>query len=87
MLNGSCGRDGIASIATLRGEIEAVPAVPIERAAELVELSVRTLYRRRGEFEYRVQKRHLYFTLRSIKAFIEEEQYNPTKSFDRLKKA
>jgi hypothetical protein len=66
----------------LRSDLENVPAVPIEQAADLLELSVRTLYRRRGEFEHRRHKRHLYFTLRGIKEHIEIEQYNPTASFD-----
>ncbi len=72
----------VASVVRLRTEIETVPAVPIERAAELLELSVRTLYRRRGEFEYRRRKGHLYFTVRGIQQYIELEQYNPTPSFD-----
>lgn len=72
----------LASIAKLRAELETVPAVPIERAAELLEVSVRTLYRRRSEFEHQRRKGHLYFTLRGIKQHIELEQYNPTPSFD-----
>jgi hypothetical protein len=71
-----------ASIAKLRVDLETVPSVTIERAAELLDLSVRTLYRRRREFEHKRQKRHLYFTLRGIKQYIEIEQYNSTTSFD-----
>ena len=72
----------IAVIAKLRTELEAVPAVPIEQAAELLELSVRTLYRRRGQFEHRRRKGHLYFTVRGIQQYVELEQYNPTPTFD-----
>jgi helix-turn-helix protein len=75
------GRD-LESITRLRVRLESVPAIPIEKAAELLDLSIRTLYRRRGEFEHRRHNRHLYFTLRSIKEHIEIEQYNPTPSFD-----
>ena len=73
---------GLASITKLRTQLETVPAVPIERAAELLELSVRTLYRRRAQFEHSRRKGHLYFTLRGIKQYIELEQYNPTLTFD-----
>jgi hypothetical protein len=79
--NSKQARD-LASVVKFRAELATVPAVPIEDAAELLELSVRTLYRRRGEFEHKRQKRHLYFTLRSIKEHIEIEQYNPTLRFD-----
>jgi len=72
----------IASLVRLRAELETVPAVSIEQAAELLELSVRTLYRRRSEFEHRRRKGHLYFTLRGIQQFIEVEQYHSTSSFD-----
>jgi hypothetical protein len=72
----------LASIAKLRTELETIPAVSIEQAAELLELSVRTLYRRRAQFEHKRRKGHLYFTLRSIKQYIELEQYNPAASFD-----
>jgi hypothetical protein len=66
----------------LRAELETVPAVPIEQAAELLEVSVRTLYRRRGQFEHRRCKGHLYFTMRGIRQYVVLEQYNPTPSFD-----
>lgn len=72
----------LASVAKLRAALESVPSVPIEKAAELLNLSVRTLYRNRSEFEYKRHKGHLYFTIRSIKEHIEIEQYNPTSSFD-----
>jgi hypothetical protein len=72
----------LASVIKLKTDLEAVPAVPIEQAAELLDISVRTLYRRRSEFEHKRSKRHLYFTLRSIKQHIEIEHYNPTSSFD-----
>ena len=72
----------LASITKLRAGLQSVPAIAIEQAAELLDLSVRTLYRRRSEFEHKRLKRHLYFTLRGIKQFIEIEQYNPTASFD-----
>jgi hypothetical protein len=71
-----------AAVLKLRQELERLPAVPIEEAAILLNMSVRTLYRRRAEFEHRRQRRHLYFTLRGIKQHIEIEQYNPTSSFD-----
>jgi hypothetical protein len=72
----------IAAVLRLRQELERLPAVPIEEAATLLNMSVRTLYRRRAEFEHRRQRRHLYFTLRGIKQHIEIEQYNPTPPFD-----
>jgi len=72
----------LASVARLRSEIETVLAVKIEEAAELLDVSVRTLYRRRSQFEYKRCKGHLYFTVRSIKQYVEIEQYNPTPSFD-----
>jgi len=72
----------LASIARLRAELETVPSVSIEQAAELLEVSVRTLYRRRGQLEHRRRKGHLYFTVRGIQQYIELEQYNPTPSFD-----
>ena len=72
----------IASITKLRTELETLPAVPIEQASELLQVSVRTLYRRRGEFEHRRRRGHLYFTLRGIRQYIEIEQYNPTPTFD-----
>ena len=78
----NAGNPYLASVLKLRSDLENVPAVPIEQAADLLELSVRTLYRRRGEFEHKRHKRHLYFTLRGIKEHIEIEQYNPTSSFD-----
>ena len=76
------GVPDLAAIANLRGELDAIPAVSIEKAAELLEVSVRTLYRRRAEFEHRRRKGHLYFTLRSVRQYLELEQYNPTLSFD-----
>jgi hypothetical protein len=72
----------LASVTKLRAALESVSAVPIEQAAELLDVSVRTLYRRRSEFEHKRLKGHLYFTLRGIKQYIEIEQYNPTTSFD-----
>ena len=72
----------LTPLVKLRAELETVPAVPIEQAAELLEVSVRTLYRRRGQFEHRRQKGHLYFTVRGIQQYVELEQYNPTPSFD-----
>jgi hypothetical protein len=72
----------VAPVAQLRAELETIPAVPIEQAAELLEVSVRTLYRWRGQFEHRRRRGHLYFTLRSIRQYIELEQYNPTPLFD-----
>lgn len=72
----------LASLVKLRAELETVPAVPIEQAAELLDVSVRTLYRRRGQFEHRRRKGHLYFTVRAIRQYVELEQYNPTPSFD-----
>lgn len=70
-----------ASIAKLRTELENTPSVKIERAAELLGVSVRTLYRRRYEFEHRRQGGHLYFTLRSLRQHV-IQQYHPTTSFD-----
>ena len=72
----------VAALENLRHNIERPPAVPIEDAAKLLQMSVRTLYRRRAQFEHRRQHRHLYFTLRGIQEHIEMEQYNPTASFD-----
>ena len=72
----------LALITKLRTELETLPAVPIEQASELLQVSVRTLYRRRGEFEHRRRRGHLYFTLRGIRQYIEIEQYNPTPTFD-----
>ena len=72
----------LASLVKLRAELETMPAVPIEQAAELLEVSVRTLYRRRGQFEHRRHKGHLYFTVRGIQQYVELEQYNPTPTFD-----
>jgi len=86
LASGTCITPGteeqIASVVRLRCELERPPAVPIEQAASLLNISVRTLYRRRAEFEHRRQKRHLYFTLRGIQEHIEIEQYNPSPSFD-----
>ncbi len=70
-----------ASVLKFRRELEDLPAVPIEEAARLLKKSVRTLYRRRANFEYKRVKRHLYFTLRSIREQIELE-YNPTAVYD-----
>jgi hypothetical protein len=72
----------LTPLVRLRAELETVPAVPIEQAAVLLELSVRTLYRRRGQFEHRRHRGHLYFTVRGIQQYVELEQYNPTPSFD-----
>ena len=72
----------VASVVKFRAELETVPAVSIEQAAELLEVSVRTLYRRRGQFEHRRSKGHLYFTVRGIQQYVELEQYNPTPTFD-----
>ena len=72
----------VAAVVRLRQDLERPPAVPIEEAAELLGISVRTLYRRRSEFEHRRQNRHLYFTLRGIQEHIEIEQYNPSLSFN-----
>lgn len=72
----------LVALVKLRAELEALPAVPIEQAAELLEVSVRTLYRRRGQFEHRRRKGHLYFTVRGMRQYVELEQYNPTESFD-----
>ena len=82
VLVGSPRQMETAAVLKLRQELERLPAVPIEEAAILLNMSVRTLYRRRAEFEHRRQRRHLYFTLRGIKQHIEVEQYNPTPSFD-----
>jgi hypothetical protein len=72
----------LAALVKLRAELDTLPAVPIEQAAELLDVSVRTLYRRRGQFEHRRRKGHLYFTVRGIQQYVELEQYNPTPSFD-----
>lgn len=72
----------LTSIAELRAKLDEPPSVPIEQAAKLLEVSVRTLYRRRGEFEHKRRKGHLYFTLRDIHRYIELEQYNPTATYD-----
>jgi len=72
----------IDAITKLRSDLATVPAVPIEKAAELLQMSVRTLYRRKEEFEYLRRKGHLYFTLRSIEHHIATKDYFATPLFD-----
>ena len=76
------GNPALASIVKLKRQLEDLPAVTIEVAAELLGISVRTLYRKRAHFEHKRQSGHLYFTLRGLKEHIEIEQYNPTSAFD-----
>jgi hypothetical protein len=74
--------DDRASVENLRRVLDRQNWFPLEEAARLLEWSVRTMYRRRGEFEYLRKKGHLYFSPRSIRRFIEEDHYNPTETFD-----
>lgn len=82
MPNNSQRNQDLESVLKLRAELDTVPAIPIEHAAKILQLSVRTLYRRRVEFEHKRQKGHLYFTLRGIRHHIQIEQYNPTAQFN-----
>ena len=75
-------QDDKISVIHLHRHLERQGWFPIEEAASLLGWSVRNLYRRRSEFEYMRKRRHLYFSPRSIKQFIEEDQYNPTDKFD-----
>jgi len=72
-------------IADLRQQLASIPAVPIETAAKLLEVSVRTMYRRRSQFECIRRKGHWYITLRSIQTYMTEEHYSPTTFFDETK--
>jgi hypothetical protein len=76
----------LGAVMELKRDLENVPAVPIEEAAELLEISLRTMYRRRFRFESLRRKGHLYITVRSLQRFIEQEQYFPTSSFNVTKK-
>jgi len=73
------------SLVRLRKMFDTEPSLPIERAAEVLQMSVRNLYRRRSEFEYLRRNGHLHFTIRSIRQHIEFEQYNPTAFHDLTK--
>lgn len=75
------------ALSRLRQLLEREPSLPIERAAEALRMSVRNLYRRRNEFEYLRKGGHLYFTVRSLRTYIELEQYNATALHDLTKDA
>ena len=75
-------QDDKLSVFHLRRHLDGQNWFRIEEAAPLLGWSVRNLYRRRNEFEYVRKRRHLLFSPRSIKKFIEEDQYNPTDKFD-----
>ena len=75
-------RDELGGILKLRRQLEFEPAVPIRRAADLLKVHPRTLYRRRHEFELIRRGRSWYITLRSLKRHIEEEEYHSTAFFD-----
>jgi hypothetical protein len=74
------------TLSALKQRLEAEPAVPLETAAELCNLSTRTIRRRIHRFEVRRDRRnHILVSLRSIKRFIESEQYQPSLDFDARK--
>jgi hypothetical protein len=78
--------DPLDALSALKRELEDLPKVSIEKAAELLEVSPRTMYRRRMQFECVRIRGRLYVTIRSIKHYIEREQYSPTIVFDVTKK-
>jgi hypothetical protein len=71
----------LADVESLKRRIEGEPAVSIEVAARVLQVSERTI-RRRSEFELRKSYGHLFVTIRSILYFIISRQYFPTSRFD-----
>jgi hypothetical protein len=74
--------DNFDPLSQFRERLEREPSLPIERAAEALGMSVRNLYRRRGELEHFRKSGHLFFTIRDILRYIEIEQYNATATYD-----
>lgn len=72
----------LCAISRLRDRLNGVASLRIEHAAEVLGVSLRTLYRRRNEFEYLRRAGHIYVTTRSILEHIELQQYSPTAKFD-----
>jgi len=79
--------DALDPVSALKRDLENLPKVSIEKAAEMLEVSVRTMYRRRLRFECVRRKGHWYITLRSIRHHIEEQHYSGTTLFDLTKKS
>jgi hypothetical protein len=66
---------------------EGLLAVPIEEAAQLCNLSTRTIRRRLHQFEVRRDRRnHILISRRSIQRFLECERYQPSLNFDAREK-
>ena len=71
------------AVVDLKHRLEAQAAVPLETAASLCNLSPRTIRRKLHLFEVRRDRRnHILITLRSIRRFIEFQQYQPSVDFD-----
>lgn len=74
------------AVTALKRELENLPKVPIEKAAEMLEVSLRTMYRRRKQFEWVRRRNHWYITVQSIRSYLEQKHYRPTPVFDVRKK-
>jgi hypothetical protein len=66
----------------LRSKLDIEPSVRIERAAEILQVSLRTMYRRIHQFERVRRRNHWFITVRSLERFIEQQQYGPDSVFD-----
>jgi predicted DNA-binding transcriptional regulator YafY len=72
----------LETLSSLKVRIDALLAVTMERAAELCEVSIRTMYRHRDKFETCRRKGHIYISVQSIIRFVAEEKYRGNKQYD-----
>jgi hypothetical protein len=79
--------DKVVNLAVIKYRLgEGLPAVPIEEAAQLCNLSTRTIRRRLHHFEVRRDRRnHILISQRSIQHFLECDRYQPSLHFDARK--
>ncbi len=71
------------ALAALKRRIDEEPAITLERAAQTLGISPRTLRRRIHEFEVRRgPNRHIFVTVRSVTRYLVQEQYQATRDFD-----
>ena len=70
------------ALAALKRRMDEEPAVPIERAAEMLAISTRTIRRHLHEFEVRRVHRHIFITVRSVERQLTQERYQATRGFD-----
>ena len=73
----------------LQRKIARLSAVPVQRAAAILQMNRRSVYRLTKTNKLEMVRRHgrIWVTVRSVKRYLETHQYSPTKDFNLLEES